>query len=317
MATQSLSFVTLDVFTESPYEGNPLAIVMIPPDREVNDTKLQQIAREFNLSETVFLYLNRGSDENTKNDSPASADPSEPVLEWKIRIFMTDCELPFAGHPTVGAAVYALTNLNDVGATRARFHCPAGVIEIQFNPAVCTAKMSIPHAVHLHTEAKHTIEEIRQIQPGLTDDAQIREAQVFSPVAGMNFLNVELASLQALAAITTTPTKPVLKLDGGWDHGFCATLFYVKIGNDHVRTRMIAGSWEDPATGAASCGLGAMLALQQRSSKTTTLKLTQGVEMGRRSEIGVVTTLSDNWEGVENIELCGTAVQVMHGSVRG
>jgi predicted PhzF superfamily epimerase YddE/YHI9 len=159
MATQSLSFVTLDVFTGSPYEGNPLAIVMIPPDREVNDMKLQQIAREFNLSETVFLYLNRGSDEDTKDDPPASADPSETVLEWKIRIFMTDCELPFAGHPTVGAAVYALTCLNNVGATRARFHCPAGVIDIQFDPAMCTAKMSIPHAVHLHTEAKHTIEE--------------------------------------------------------------------------------------------------------------------------------------------------------------
>jgi len=307
--SKHLEFVTLDVFTDTPYQGNPLAIVLVPPQHEISDTILQIIAREFNLSETVFLYLN-GDENNTQEAHKSKA------LEWSMRIFMTDRELPFAGHPTIGAAFYALTQLNNINATKARLHCPAGIIEADFDAASRTAKASIPQNVHLHTGHRYTTEEIRAMQPGLTDDAQLKAFDVFSPVAGMSFLNVELSSLDALAAIATTPVKPALKLDDGWDHGFGATLFYVKNGDDQVKTRMISGSLEDPATGAASCGLGAMLALKDKSSEITTLKITQGVEIGRRSNIGVVTTLSKDREGVQKVELFGTAVEVMKGTLR-
>jgi PhzF family phenazine biosynthesis protein len=317
----ALRFATLDVFTDTPFQGNPLAIVTIPPRYDISDAKLQAIAREFNLSETVFLYLHEESGPESGQNATATADQHNRsnVLSWRIRIFMVDRELPFAGHPTVGTAIYALTRLNDnTNATRARLHCPAGITEVDYDAASRTAKISIPQAVHLHTESKHTIAEIREMQPGLTDEAQIKGIEVFSPVAGMNFLNVELSSLEALGAIATTAFKPTLRLDSGWDHGFCATLFYVKTGDDTVRTRMIAGPLEDPATGAASCGLGAMLALQQGScEQPTTLRITQGVEMGRRSEIGVTTTLTDSGKGVKDIELFGTAVQVMEGTLMG
>jgi PhzF family phenazine biosynthesis protein len=316
--TNILRFATLDVFTDTPFQGNPLAIVTIPPRYDLSDVKLQAIAREFNLSETVFLYLNDESGRGPEQNATTTADQHSNVLSWRIRIFMVDRELPFAGHPTVGTAIYALTRLNDnANATRARLHCPAGIIEVDYNTTPRTAKISIPQAVHLHTENRHTIDEIREMQPGLTDDAQIKGIEVFSPVAGMNFLNVELSSLEALAAIATAPVKPTLRLDNDWDHGFCATLFYVKTGDDTVQTRMIAGSLEDPATGAASCGLGAMLALQQGSCEPTTLRITQGVEMGRTSEIGVTTTLTDGGKGVKDIELFGTAVQVMEGTLMG
>lgn len=306
----TLQFVTLDVFTDTPYQGNPLAIVLVPPKYEIGDAKLQTIAREFNLSETVFLYLN--GDEDQK---PETAQTWE-ALEWRMRIFMTDCELPFAGHPTIGTAVYALTQLNKINATKARLHCPAGTIEIDFDAASSTAKTSIPHNVHLHTSEKYTAEKIRQMQPGLTDDAQLKAFDLFSPVLGMSFLNVELSSLEALAAIAPTPSKPTLKRDDGWDHGFAATLFYVKTGDGEVRSRMIAGTLEDPATGSASCGLGAMLALKDNSREISTLKITQGVEMGRSSSIGVTTTLSKDCQAVQKIELFGTAVEVMKGSLR-
>ena len=307
---KTLEFVTLDVFTDTPYRGNPLAIVLIPSKYEISDTNLQAIAREFNLSETVFLYLNEDGEQGQDTSRPST------VLEWRIRIFMTDCELPFAGHPTIGTAVYALTQLNKIEATRARLHCPAGTIEVEFDAASQTAKISIPHNVHLHTSNRYTASEIRVMQPGLTDDAHLKAFDVFSPVAGMNFLNVELSSLEALAAIAPTPLKPTLKLDEGWNHGFGATLFYVKTGDGQVRTRMIAGTLEDPATGAASCGLGAMLALKDKAREATTLGITQGVEMGRSSSIGVTTTLSQDRESVQKIKLFGTAVEVMKGSLR-
>jgi len=308
--SETLQFVTLDVFTDTPYQGNPLAIVLVPPKHEISDAKFQTIAREFNLSETVFMYLNE--------DEPGEqgAHHASKELVWRIRIFMTDRELPFAGHPTIGTAVYALTQLNNGNATKARLHCPAGTIEVEFDAASQTAKISIPHNVHLHTSTKYTAAEIRKMQPGLIDDAQLKAFDVFSPVAGMNFLNVELSSLEALAAIAPTPLKPTLRLDDGWDHGFGATLFYVKTGDDQVRTRMIAGTLEDPATGAASCGLGAMLALKDGSNETTTLRITQGVEMGRSSNIGVTTTLSEDRENVQKVELFGTAVELMKGSLR-
>ncbi|KAM0710526.1 hypothetical protein Q7P35_002889 [Cladosporium inversicolor] len=308
----NLRFATLDVFTEKPFMGNPLAIVSIPPNCHISDTGLQAIAREFNLSETVFLYLNQHG--TTHTDDIIDQDPVIPG--WRIRIFMTDRELPFAGHPTIGTAIYALTNLNKNGGSKARLYCTAGTIEINFTSASRIAAISIPHNVHLHTGEKHTVEDIHDMQPGLRGETQLKEINVFSPVAGMNFLYVELPSLEVLAMVRTVAAKPSLKLDAGWNEGMTATLFYVKTGEALVRTRMIAGPLEDPATGSASCGLGALLALKEGVSNVTTLMITQGVEMGRTSVIGVTTTLSDDGKSVESIQLFGTAVEIMEGTLR-
>jgi PhzF family phenazine biosynthesis protein len=82
MAT-SLSFVTVDVFTNDRYKGNPLAIVHVREEDEPSTEAMQLIAREFNLSETVFLYAGRQG--------------ADGVQEWRMRIFITEAELPFAG----------------------------------------------------------------------------------------------------------------------------------------------------------------------------------------------------------------------------
>lgn len=76
-----LAFVTVDVFTTTRFAGNPLAIVRIPKDQYVTNAQMQTIAREFNLSETVFLF------EDTED--------ANGVPKWVLRIFMTDHELPF------------------------------------------------------------------------------------------------------------------------------------------------------------------------------------------------------------------------------
>lgn len=93
-----LSFVTLDVFTRTKYRGNPLAVVRIPPGQDVSTQSMQTIAREFNLSETIFLY-----------ERPARV---LNFATWHVRIFMTDSELPFAGHPTIGVSCYTLGTLD-------------------------------------------------------------------------------------------------------------------------------------------------------------------------------------------------------------
>lgn len=87
--SMSLNFVTIDVFTDKPYEGNPLAVVRIPHGVTISQENKQRIAREFNLSETTVLH---------ENSSDSDKD------QWVVDIFMTSRELPFAGHPTVGTA---------------------------------------------------------------------------------------------------------------------------------------------------------------------------------------------------------------------
>src|SRR5579863_6384854 len=80
------AYHTLDVFTDTPLAGNPLAVVL---DSEgLDDARMQSVAREFNLAETVFV-----------------AEPKNPVNTAAVRIFTPGRELPFAGHPTVGAAI--------------------------------------------------------------------------------------------------------------------------------------------------------------------------------------------------------------------
>lgn len=95
-----LSFTTLDVFTRTRFEGNPLAVVRVPAALRdaLTPERKQAVAREFNLSETVFLHEPADSDEATTT-----------VLE--IDIFTVDQELPFAGHPAIGTAVLARHHL--------------------------------------------------------------------------------------------------------------------------------------------------------------------------------------------------------------
>ncbi|RYF49586.1 MAG: PhzF family phenazine biosynthesis protein, partial [Cytophagaceae bacterium] len=88
VSQQQLDFVTVDVFTSTPYEGNPLAIIRIPHDVTISQDQKQKIAREFNLSESTFLHEKAPGDEGD---------------DWTVDIFMTTKELPFAGEESVSS----------------------------------------------------------------------------------------------------------------------------------------------------------------------------------------------------------------------
>lgn len=302
-----LSFVTLDVFTRTRFAGNPLAVVLIPTGQNPRTSTLQTIAREFNLSETVFLYLNEDA-------------ASQEVPEWRVRIFMTEAELPFAGHPTIGTACYALETLAK-GKRKARLVCNAGPIELEYESGV--ARAEIPHNVHVHGKTSFSRGDVRALQPKL-EDAQLSSIEVVSPVKGMSFVYVELPDLEALALVETSGLKPQPKLDEDWDGGFVGSVFYVlgdksrsPDGGDvrqSLRMRMIEGTLEDPATGSAACGLGTLLTLKA-GQREVAYEMTQGVEMGRQSDIGVAVELHAGLGGVRGIELSGSSVEVMEGTV--
>ncbi|WPH00155.1 Hypothetical protein R9X50_00297800 [Acrodontium crateriforme] len=299
----SLSFVTVDVFTTTRYAGNPLAIINVPKGHDISDDQMQQIAREFNLSESVFLHESIASDNG--------------VPEWRIRIFMTTAELPFAGHPTIGTACYALGSIAH-NAPKGRLIANAGPIDVDFASDV--ARAAIPHNVHVHTENPFTIHDVYKLQPALVGVSS-RAIDIVSPVKGMNFVCVELPDLATLAKIDNTGVKPQPRLDEAWNVGFAGSLFYVltdgPVTDDKVvkvRTRMMEGNFEDPATGSAACALGAHLALKARS-KSVHFDVTQGVEIGRKSDIGVSVVLKEGLDEVESIELSGSAVKIMEGVI--
>lgn len=229
---------------------------------------------------------------------------------------MTDAELPFAGHPTIGTACYTLGSLVQ-GKAKGRLHLPAGTVEAEFVDGA--AKAAIPHNVHLHSENPFSVSEVEALQPQLRGK-EVSKIDIVSPVRGMNFVCVELPDLETLALVQCTGKRPAAKLDSEWNVGFCGALFYVKTGSEdggrHVklRTRMIEGVLEDPATGSAACALTSFLSLKAKE-KTVTYEITQGVEMGRQSDIGVSVTLNNALDGVESLMLSGSSVKVMEGKV--
>jgi PhzF family phenazine biosynthesis protein len=284
-----LNFITLDVFTKTRYAGNPLAIVLIPGEHHQTLTQAQKqsIATEFNLSETVFMHQ--------VSESPMIIDIFTPVAE-----------ISFAGHPTIGSAWFALQfQQKNVEALQTK----AGRIPISLNDGLVRA--AIPHNIHIHA---------RTFNSSLSDEA----SPIVSIVKGMAFILARVPDLQALSKAKSTLYEDTYNpdiLDADWKEGLIGTLFYAPQGVDSsghraFRTRMW-GSREDPATGSASSALGAYLALNELAEKGNgpfKYILTQGVEMGKKSDI-VVDVVRAGPGVIESIFLSGTAVMVMQGTL--
>jgi PhzF family phenazine biosynthesis protein len=291
-----LSFKTLDVFTRSPYVGNPLGVIEIPPEYSGTLTQEQKqlIAREFNLSESVFIH-----------QAPEDADTI------RIDIFTTQAELPFAGHPTIGAAFYLTHYLSNT--TVKTLLTRAGPIAISYDKAAGRVSAKISHNVHVH---KATIPYHSSVGG---------ESPIVSIVKGMSFVLVQLPSLETLAAFNSSVHEDSYDpkiLDTDWATGLIGSSGYVlleKMGNvQKVRTRMHAEDFEDPATGSAAGAMSCYLALAEpveKGSGPFVYEITQGVEMGRKSDIRVEVARSEDGKSIKEVTLGGSAVMIMEGSL--
>ncbi|KAK4186683.1 phenazine biosynthesis PhzC/PhzF protein [Podospora australis] len=329
----TLDFVTLDVFTTSRFTGNPLAVIFIPSTltSSISQETKQLIAREFNLSETVFLHTL----------------PDEPNLSSSFRraeIFTIEEELPFAGHPTIGTAFLVLEHLGWKHVTA--LQTKAGPIGIE-RVGERDVKAAIPHAVHIHSQTLSSLlygtetEALSKtaIEDGLSPHAEIRErelqAKAVSIVRGMTFLLVELPSLDLLGKVKDGRPMDFGKIkglidEGEWGKSFVARYYYVptaepSVGSGGTRTwkfqtRMVELGFEDPATGSAACTLASYLTLAAEGEGVTKehFEIVQGVEMGRRSEItvdAVAEVGGDGQKRVKELFLGGSAEVVMRGSI--
>lgn len=325
--SESLNFVTVDVFTKDRYKGNPLAIVYIPRLWSVDQARKQAVAREFNLSETVFLH-----------------DGEDESLDRKIDIFLPNIEIPFAGHPTIGTifCICADKTSRSSSGENLTIYTKAGPIAASFDHEKRLATASIPHKFHIHRSSVHwksiaevqlALMESRKLDGHQSLEAWTRRANgsettfpIVSIVDGMSFVLVDFPQVDDYLVKVRVGYPSIdpeaTRLDEGWSSSVLAPYYYVILPAQEdktirVRTRMIMPNvGEDPATGSAAAALSSYLALQRgQSSYTYTYEIEQGVEMGRRSEIGVKVTLDESGKLVKEVLLSGTATPVMKGTL--
>lgn len=318
MASQKLQFLTTDVFTQKRYEGNPLAIVRLPASITLTQAQKQHMANEFNLSETVILH---------------ESEESYRTSEWNIDIFIPTAEIPFAGHPVIGTVCHLGRSLQATGAggvIKGGLKCKAGRLPFTYDTASQAATADIPHDSHVHKRTISAQDVRRYNVPGAAADAMPYPAPFVSIVKGMTFCLIEVSSLEALGSVTIG-----LKGLGSeglteeyFHKGFVGWFFFFNVQADgaddgitRLRTRMIQDTSEDPATGSASTALAVYLMLHHPKSKqgggrqVRKFELTQGVEMGRKSSIGVEVTAEMGEKKVEKVVLSGSALEVMEGVI--
>lgn len=276
-------YLVLDVFTDRPFGGNQLAV--IPDATGLPEESLQQIAREFNFSETTFVY-----------------PPADPAHTAQVRIFTPTMEVPFAGHPTIGTAV-ALAQMG---------HGPDMVLELGVGPLQThaisdRAQFTTSAPLELsHQPAPDLI--ARALGLALADLKIDRHPPVMASL-GLPFTLTELTDRAALSRITTDIgafREGAIAYPTALDF---AQMAYVREG-DVIHARMFApldNIPEDPATGSAAATLAALLA--QIEGRDLSLTLHQGVDMGRPSVIGLETN-------GPAVTVSGGAVVTMEGVLR-
>ena len=279
---RTFRYVVADVFTDTPLEGNALAV--FTDGRGLDDEEMQRLARELNLSETVFVL------------------PPEIGGHARIRIFTPSVELPFAGHPTLGSAFV-------LGG-------PLQVLEIRLE----TVRGIVPVALE---RDQGRIVFGRMVQPLPTwkpyGDAEALLAAIGLerselPVEhydnGAQFVYVGLGSVEELAALRPD-VGALLDLSG-----LLGVYCFAGEGTQW-RSRMFApggGVAEDPATGSAAGPLAVHLARHGRIGFGQEIEITQGVEIGRPSTL--FARADGTAEQLERVEVGGSAVLVARGEFR-
>jgi trans-2,3-dihydro-3-hydroxyanthranilate isomerase len=296
-------FVTLDVFTDKLFGGNPLAV--LPDAKGLTTEQMQSIAREFNYSETTFV-LPPEDENNTR----------------KVRIFTPMAEIPFAGHPNVGTAV-ALARLDLLGGSvsgqRIRFEEGAGVVTVTLHgdgDRIDSAEFIAPVINRIEEEIPG--EEAAKAL-GLSEDKIVRDHHVPRVVSsGIRFLFVELTDLEALAASEAAP-GPVTRISAS--RGLDGVFAYVRVADSSegvdFRARVYApvhGVIEDPATGSANAGLANLLgSLNDESDATLEWTVAQGIEMGRPSRLRLTTERRGG--EIAEVRVAGSAVVACRGQI--
>ncbi len=305
MPARTYEFVQLDVFTQTPLSGNPLAV--FPDARGLTDAEMQALAREMNLSETTFIFPRDGA--------------IEALEGKKVRIFTVEAELPFAGHPTLGTALYLYASeSNQKKPAEITLDLKAGKIPVRF-----TANSENAGGDRVDGQV---FGEMRQRDPEFgtplsrEDVARVIGIEVdeipsewpIQPVStGLTFTIVPFRNRQTLSDLKFSYIQAA---DFLRDTG--ANFFYFlcperREGRLEARARMFFYGGEDPATGsAAGCAASWMLRHGVANSDEQVV-IRQGIECRRPSEMHVRATREG--QRVTDVRVGGYAVEILRGTV--
>jgi trans-2,3-dihydro-3-hydroxyanthranilate isomerase len=294
-------FVTVDVFTDRRFGGNPLAV--FPDARGLSDAQMQALAGEFNLSETTFVL-----------------PPDNPQHHAKVRIFTPRAELPFAGHPNVGTG-YVLARRDAEPPEHYVFEELAGLVRVHLlrsDGVIDGARISAPRALSIDVGIPEAV--VAACASLTEEDIATTAHTPLVASVGTPFVIAEVASPEVLSR--AGPDIGAFR-QAAEQFPEVATRFslhlYARRGGDATRlaARMFAplgGIMEDPATGSANAALAALLtSLAPGENADLSYEILQGVEMGRPSQI--IASARKTAEGPVLATVEGCCVPMLRGSV--
>lgn len=296
-------FYTLDVFTDQVFGGNPLAV--LPDARGLEPEQMQRVAREFNLSETAFVF-----------------PPRERGHARRLRIFTPAHELPFAGHPTVGTA-FLLASIGEVDlegeVTTVVLEeevgpVPVGIRAQRGEPVSATLSTARPPEFGPPPPPLEAIAETLSLDP---TDLLSGEDRPQAVSCGNPFLFIPVRDRSALARIRVNPAAWERYLATYWAPKPYIFTYDAELPESAVRARMFSpsiGLKEDPATGAAAVALAGYLGVRDPTEVgTLRWQVEQGFEMGRPSLLQVE---ADKARGeVVAARVGGRCVRVAEGTI--
>ncbi len=299
-----LRYLTADVFTDDVFGGNQLAV--LPNAPQLAAEQMLAVAREFNYSETVFVY-----------------PPERPFNTRRLRIFTPGGEVPFAGHPTVGAA-HVLAAIGEIplsgDETRITFEEGVGLVPVRIlardgAPVFCQLsaarlpEVGPPLPPNAELAAMLSLEE---------DDILTGSLHPQSVSCGLPFAFVPLRDRHAVARARLNLERWERTLKGHWADMVFVMALDAQLPSSDVHARMFGPGvnvMEDPATGSACAALGGYLGMRaQEKNGTTRWVVEQGFEMGRPSILEVEADLENGH--VAAVRVGGNSVLVMEGTLR-
>ncbi len=258
---RSFSFVTVDVFTDRRFGGNPLAV--FPDARGLADGEMQSLAAEFNLSETTFVL-----------------PPADPANTARVRIFNRRQEMPFAGHPNVGTG-WVLAGMGRARDGVLRFEEIAGLVVVEVEGD--SVNIAAPQPLTLGPEMP-----VDLLAGCVGLDARDVIASNHRPVSASVGNSFVIAEVTGPALSRAAPDTGRFR-DAATAYATMGPnrlpLYLYAHDDSHIRARMfspLSGTVEDAATGSAATPLAALL-LSLTSERERRYDIVQGVEMGRPS----------------------------------
>ena len=295
-------YITVDVFTDRAFGGNPLAVVLDAGG--MSTEQMQAVATEFNYSETTFVL-----------------PPADPAHDAQVRIFTVNRELPFAGHPNVGTA-FVLATLAAKPPARLLFEEGAGLVPVEIvteQGRVVSTEFTAPQPLKRMSHVRS--EQAAALLSLSANDVRSDRHQPQIISVGLSFLAVEVASREVLrrARPDAAAFAKTFPCDGS-----DAVYFYTRDVQPaekpcELQARMFhpgaSGLSEDPATGSATAACAALLAdLDDTRDGELRLKIGQGVDMGRPSLL--LTRVRKQNGAVASIHVGGGCVKMMEGTFR-